>query len=80
MINFVTLSRTTAASSNSVFYTDVQLRFLGGDEDALGFALGVNDLFNVVTPGCVTCESNNFAQSVHDVPGRYFYVRASLRM
>lgn len=65
---------------DSVFYTDVQLRFLVGQEDEFGFALGVNNLFNVETPGCTTCESNNFSQALHDVPGRYWYVRASFRM
>ena len=64
----------------SVFYTDVQVRLLSGDDNPFGFAVGVNNVFGVRTPGCVTCESNNFAQSVHDIPGRYFYVRANFRM
>ena len=64
----------------SVFYTDVQVRLLSGDDNPFGFAVGVNNIFGVRTPGCVTCESNNFAQSVHDIPGRYFYVRANFRM
>jgi len=66
---------------DSVFYTDVQVRFLvptiGRD---FSFAVGVNNLFDTETPGCVTCESNNFSQAVHDIPGRYFYVRAGLKM
>ena len=77
------VSKLTEAGGNvldSVFYTDLQLRFLVGQEDEFGFALGVNNLFNVSTPGCVTCESNNFSQAIHDVPGRYFYVRANFRM
>ena len=65
---------------DSVFYTDLQLRFTAGAEDDFGFAIGVNNLFDKETPGCVTCESNNFAQTVHDIPGRYFYARASIRM
>ncbi len=65
---------------DSVFYTDLQFRFTVEEERDFGFALGVNNLFNVATPGCVTCESNNFSQTVHDIPGRYLYVRASLRM
>ena len=65
---------------DSVFYTDAQLRFTAGEDEVAGFALGVNNLFDVRTPGCVTCESNNFSQSAHDIPGRYFYVRASFRM
>ncbi|HEY0626185.1 MAG TPA: TonB-dependent receptor [Allosphingosinicella sp.] len=65
---------------DSVFYTDAQLRFMAGADDQFGFALGVNNLFDKKTPGCVTCEANNFSQAVHDIPGRYFYARASVRM
>jgi iron complex outermembrane receptor protein len=65
---------------DSVFYTDLQLRFLAGAQDEFGFALGVNNLFDKETPGCVTCESNNFSQTAHDIPGRYFYARASFKM
>lgn len=65
----------------SLFYIDLQARFtpsfLG---DRLGFAVGVNNAFNERTPGCITCESNNFSQTVHDIPGRYFYARASIKM
>lgn len=64
----------------SVFYTDLQLRFLTDGDDVFGFALGVNNLFDKQTPGCVTCESNNFSQVAHDIPGRYFYVRANFKM
>ena len=66
---------------DSVFYTDVQLRFFSPSfADNFGFALGVNNLFKTKTPGCVSCESNNFSQSVHDVPGRYFYARVNVKM
>ncbi|WP_166038813.1 TonB-dependent receptor [Sphingosinicella sp. YJ22] len=64
----------------SVFYTDLQVRFDVGPDDRFGFAFGVNNLFDVETPGCVTCESNNFSQTAHDIPGRYFYARARVRM
>ena len=63
---------------DSVFYTDLQLRFSGPSfGDRFTFAVGVNNLFDKQTPGCVTCEANNFSQTVHDIPGRYFYARAS---
>jgi iron complex outermembrane receptor protein len=66
---------------DSVFYTDLQLRFIvPGANDEFRFALGVNNVFDEETPGCVTCEANNFSQTAHDIPGRYFYVRASFRM
>jgi iron complex outermembrane receptor protein len=66
---------------DSVFYTDLQLRWSGPSfDDRFRFALGVNNLFDKKTPGCVTCESNNFSQAVHDIPGRYLYARVSFRM
>ena len=66
---------------DSVFYTDLQLRWAGPSfDDRFGFALGVNNLFDEETPGCVTCEANNFSQAIHDIPGRYFYARATFRM
>lgn len=74
------LTETGGNVLDSVFYTDLQLRFLVGQEDEFGFALGVNNLFDVSTPGCITCESNNFSQAMHDIPGRYFYVRANFRL
>jgi iron complex outermembrane recepter protein len=64
----------------SVFYTDVQLRFLTDGDDPFGFSLGVNNLFDKETPGCVSCESNNFSQMAHDIPGRYWYARASFKL
>jgi iron complex outermembrane receptor protein len=66
---------------NAVFYTDLQLRWSPQFfAEQFGFALGVNNLADVKTPGCISCESNNFSQSVHDIPGRYFYARASIKM
>ena len=66
---------------DSVFYTDLQLRWAGPSfDDRFNFAIGVNNLFDKKTPGCITCESNNFSQTVHDIPGRYFYARVGFRM
>ena len=63
------------------FYTDVQLRWLPqAFKDQYGFALGVNNLFNTKAPGCFTCDLNNFDPTVYDVPGRYFYARATVKM
>ena len=66
---------------DSVFYTDAQVRwFAPAFADNFDFAVGVNNLFDVKAPGCQTCEANNFAQTAHDVPGRYWYARARIRM
>jgi iron complex outermembrane receptor protein len=65
---------------NSRFYTDVQLRWDPQYLDGMGFALGVNNLFNVDPPGCFTCGLNNMDPSTYDIPGTFFYARVTYRM
>lgn len=65
---------------SSRFYTDVQLRFTVPGADDFGFAVGVNNLFDKDPPACLSCDLNNFDPTLYDVPGRYFYARATLRM
>jgi len=63
------------------FYTDLQLRWQApAFADRFGFAIGVNNLFKTKAPGCVTCDINNFDPTMYDVPGRYFYARANVKM
>ena len=63
------------------FYTDVQLRWFPSEApDSFGFALGVNNLFNTKAPGCISCDINNFDPTAYDLPGRFYYVRASFKM
>ena len=49
-------------------------------EHQLGLAFGVNNLFNTKAPGCNTCDLNNFDPTMYDIPGRYFYARASVNL
>ena len=66
---------------NSRLYTDVQLRFNAPSfADRFGFALGVNNLFDKDPPGCISCGLNNFDPGTYDVPGRYLYARATVKM
>ncbi len=66
---------------DSRFYTDLQLRWHAPSfEDRFGFAIGVNNLFKTKAPGCFTCDLNNFDPTTYDVPGRYLYARASVKM
>ena len=66
---------------NSRFYTDLQLRWNSPDfADKFGFALGVNNLFDKDPPGCISCGLNNFDPGTYDVPGRYLYARATVKM
>jgi hypothetical protein len=40
----------------------------------------VNNLFNIKTPGCFSCDvSSNFDPNIYDTPGRYYYARLSLK-
>jgi iron complex outermembrane receptor protein len=67
----------------SRFYTDAQLRwkphfnFIVNDVE---LAVGANNLFDVKTPGCVSCDTNNMDPTTYDTPGRYYYARLSVRM
>jgi iron complex outermembrane receptor protein len=74
------LDETGGNVMNARFYTDLQLRIMAGENDRFGFALGANNLFKTRAPGCITCDINNFDPTVYDVPGRYFYARASVKM
>ena len=65
----------------SMFYTDLQLRWTSPDfADNFGFALGVNNLFDVKAPACFGCDVNGFDPTTYDVPGRYLYARATVKM
>ncbi|HEX6375042.1 MAG TPA: TonB-dependent receptor [Allosphingosinicella sp.] len=65
---------------DSRLYTDLQLRWEPEHWKGFGFALGANNLFNVDPPPCFTCGLNNMDPTTYDVPGIFFYARASLKM
>ena len=64
------------------FYTDAQFRwspkFNFGVHD-IELAVGANNLFNVKTPGCVSCDTNNMDPTTYDTPGRYYYARIGVK-
>jgi iron complex outermembrane receptor protein len=66
---------------NSRLYVDAQARFTPSWlNDGLGFAIGVNNLFDKDPPGCVSCGLNNMDPTTYDVPGRYYYARVSVKL
>jgi len=69
---------------DSTFYTDVQLRWAPKFNFPLHdieLAIGVNNLFNTHTPGCVSCDVNsNFDPNLYDTPGRYYYARIGVKL
>ncbi|MGS1017581.1 TonB-dependent receptor domain-containing protein [Allosphingosinicella humi] len=65
----------------SRLYTDVQLRWTPDFMDeAFGFAIGVNNLFDKDPPPCISCGLNNMDPTTYDVPGQFGYVRVSFKM
>ena len=66
----------------ATFYTDAQLRwtpkfnFFFHD---IQLAVGANNIFNVKTPGCVSCDTNNMDPTTYDTPGRYYYARIGVK-
>jgi iron complex outermembrane receptor protein len=66
---------------NSRLYIDGQVRFTPSWlSDGFGFAVGVNNLFDKDPPGCITCGLNNMDPTTYDVPGRYYYARATFKL
>jgi iron complex outermembrane receptor protein len=65
---------------DSRLYVDLQLRWSPNwFGEGLGFAIGANNLFNSDPPACFTCGLNNMDPTTYDVPGTFFYGRATLR-
>ena len=65
----------------SIFYTDAQLRWNPSFWmlNNLALAVGVNNLFNAHTPGCVSCDINNLDQTLYNTPGRFYYARVGVK-
>jgi iron complex outermembrane receptor protein len=61
-------------------YTDIQLRWEGEGLGGFGFAIGANNLFNKPPPPCFSCGLNNMDPTTYDVPGTFFYARATYKM
>jgi iron complex outermembrane receptor protein len=61
-------------------YTDIQLRWEGDSLRGFGFAIGANNLFNADPPACFSCGLNNMDPTTYDVPGTFFYARATYKM
>jgi iron complex outermembrane receptor protein len=80
-IKSVTESEAADNKLGSRFYVDLQFRWQSPSfADKFGFALGVNNLFDKDPPGCISCGINNFDPTTYDVPGRYLYARATVKM
>jgi len=60
-------------------FNDLQLRWNPAMMDHLvGFAVGVNNMFNTHIPGCNTCDAN-LDPTAYDIPGRFYYARLTVK-
>ncbi|MEZ5994515.1 MAG: TonB-dependent receptor [Hyphomonadaceae bacterium] len=75
------LVETAAGNAKMGSYSPWDLQVRWGPDMFAGveLALGVNNLFDEETPGCVSCDVNNMDPSLYDVPGRFGYFRISYR-
>lgn len=65
----------------STFYTDFQIGWTPNFLDRrFGITLGVNNLFDVDPPACISCGLNNFDPTTYDVPGQFGYIRLTYKM
>ena len=74
-ISHITEVGNNNSKMKAVFYTDAQLRWRPSFSlpvvSDVELAVGVNNLFNIHTPGCVSCDvSSNFDPNIYDTPGR----------
>lgn len=75
------VTESTGHDLGNKFYTDAQLRLWAPNlRDRLGFAFGVNNLFNTKAPACFTCDVNGFDPTTYDIPGRYYYFRINTKL
>ncbi|MFZ2031394.1 MAG: hypothetical protein WAU68_13865, partial [Vitreimonas sp.] len=66
---------------DSVSYWDIQLRWQPTHiaDGHIQFALGINNITDVDTPGCFSCDVNNMDPTLHDIPGRFGYFRIAYK-
>ena len=83
-ISAVTESQANDNRLGRRLYTDLQLGWdttgFNGRERGFEFVIGVNNLFNVTPPACISCGLNNFDPTTYDVPGSFYYTRVTMRM
>lgn len=63
---------------DATVYNDILVTYRMDDED-LSFTFGINNVLDQDPPICLTCSLNGYDASTYDVPGRFYYVRASWR-
>jgi iron complex outermembrane receptor protein len=71
---------TTFNTLRAVTYNDAQLQYVDAFKfKGLTFEAGVNNLFGVNPPVCLTCTLNGYDAGTYDLPGAFWNVRAKYK-
>jgi iron complex outermembrane receptor protein len=71
---------TTFNTLRAVTYNDAQLQYIDAFKfKGLTFEAGVNNLFGVNPPVCLTCTLNGYDAGTYDLPGAFWNVRAKYK-
>lgn len=65
---------------NTRLYSDIQLSFSPPSLSKVSLTVGVNNVFNVDPPACISCTGPNYDPTTYDVPGQFGYLRLSYKM
>ena len=63
---------------DATLYNDASVSYQFSDTD-LSVTFGVNNLLDEDPPICLSCSLNGYDASTYDLPGRFYYLRASWR-
>jgi iron complex outermembrane recepter protein len=65
---------------DSRVYADLQVAWTPTLWDqAVQFALGINNVLDEDPPPCRACDLNNYDGTIYPVPGRYIHARAAIK-
>ena len=65
---------------NPRFFNDLQLRWTPGMMNhLLGFAVGVNNMFDVASRAATPAISITSTRPTYDIPGRFYYARLTVK-
>lgn len=63
---------------DATLYNDVLVTYRFGDQN-FAVSFGINNLLDQDPPVCLSCSLNGYDASTYDIPGRFYYLRATWR-
>ena len=63
----------------AVVYNDARVSWKLPVSIQISISLGVNNMFDKDPPICLSCSLNGYDASTYDLPGRFWYIEASVK-